>query len=70
MVFIYLIRYRSILVDIKQNLPTVFMVAVLLAPEQQQEQLHKNSCCFSLGLELRKSDRERAKNLQLKAGKL
>jgi hypothetical protein len=35
-----------IIVDIKQTLPTVFMVAVLLAPEQQQKQLHENLRLF------------------------
>jgi putative Mn2+ efflux pump MntP len=35
-----------IIVDIKQTLPTVFMVAVLLAPEQQQEQLHEHLLLF------------------------
>jgi hypothetical protein len=57
-----------IIIDIKQTFPTVFMVAVLLAPEQQQEQLHENLLLI-LVLSLIWVI-ERAKKFQLKAGKL
>jgi hypothetical protein len=35
-----------IIADIKQIFPTLFMVAFLLVPAQQQEQLHENLLLF------------------------